>query len=41
MNYSFSEIANYDINIWILFVNDKLPCVRLQRALATVLAKKL
>jgi hypothetical protein len=33
MNYLFSETVNYDINIWILFVNDKLPCVRLQAPL--------
>jgi hypothetical protein len=33
MNYRFSETVNYDINIWILFVNDKLPYVRLQESL--------
>ena len=31
MNYRFNETVNYDINIWILFVNDKLPCVPLQK----------
>jgi alanine-alpha-ketoisovalerate/valine-pyruvate aminotransferase len=31
MNYRFSEMVNYDINIWILFVNDKLPCVCCKR----------